>query len=76
MDDWTKKALGKAAQAWAGALLVMVALAVLLGWPGLLLGAGISLMMLGLDGLAALRAESLEEKLEDARRDAKRRNAV
>lgn len=76
MDDWTKKALGKAAQAWAGALLVMVALAVIQGWPGALLGAGLALMMSGLDGLATMRAEALEEKVEESRRDAKMRGTA
>ena len=76
MDDWTKKALGTAAQAWAGALLVMVALAVIQGWPGALLGAGLALMMSGLDGLATMRAEALEEKVEESRRDAKMRGTA
>ena len=72
MDDWEKKAVRASVQAWAGALLAVVALALLLGLPGICLGAGVTLMMLGLDRIGQMRAEALELRLEEIRDEAKR----
>lgn len=72
MDDWTKKALREALQAWAGVLLLGFGAWLLLGLPGLCLGAGVAMMMSGLDRVGQMRAEAMERRLEEIRDEARR----